>query len=162
MINKTVWTNVFTSVCVYISWDAQVTWIEPLRKQHLKEGIKRSIEDLQIINTSPRHKTKRPKQRRLKNQEVGCQLAHRTSPVEHRTTYIERMFLGSWLDDALDWFSGTRDHVRGEHVIWLSVSWQIRPVRCAPDHSLMARLQRSSDVDQSTDRSMCAPDPTTV
>jgi hypothetical protein len=44
------WTNVFASVYVYSSKDEEWTWTKTLKEQHLKEDIKRLIEDLPTLN----------------------------------------------------------------------------------------------------------------
>jgi hypothetical protein len=52
--------------------------------QHLKEDIKRPIEDLQIFSTSPGIRLEEPKQKRLKTKKMSCRLVHRTGPVAYR------------------------------------------------------------------------------
>jgi hypothetical protein len=41
------WTNVFASVYVHSSYDAEWTWTKALREEHVKEDIRRLMEDLQ-------------------------------------------------------------------------------------------------------------------
>jgi hypothetical protein len=50
--------------------------------KHIKRRPKRLLEDSQILNTSPRHKTKRAQENRIEDYEVGCQLAHQIGYVE--------------------------------------------------------------------------------
>jgi hypothetical protein len=42
--------------------------------QHLKRRLRRLIEDLQILNTSPRHKTKRAQAKKVEEIEHGLKL----------------------------------------------------------------------------------------
>jgi hypothetical protein len=44
------WTNVFASVCVYSSHDANWFWTKALREQHLKKYIGGLIEDVPTSN----------------------------------------------------------------------------------------------------------------
>jgi hypothetical protein len=78
--------------------------------QHLKKRPKIHIEDSQTFSTSPRHKTKRAQVKRLKNQELGCQLVHKTDPVVHRTMCVESSANGFWAAGAPERSSGTSNH----------------------------------------------------
>jgi hypothetical protein len=81
-----------------------VTWTNALRMQHLREDIKRPIQDLQIFNTSLRHKTRRAQAKKIEDQEDGLlvgapdqvhiehvvghlsQVVHQNSLEVHRTS----------------------------------------------------------------------------
>ena len=59
--------------------------LKELREQHLKEDIRRLIEDLPTSRKSPRQKTIRAKVKRLDDLKMGRFWVHRTSPVVHQT-----------------------------------------------------------------------------
>jgi hypothetical protein len=46
----------------------KVTWTKELGMQHHKEDIKRPKEDLQLSSTSPRHKTRKAQENKIKEQ----------------------------------------------------------------------------------------------
>jgi hypothetical protein len=51
-----------------------VVWTKVLRTQHLKEDIKRPIENLQIFSTSPRHKTRRAQAKKIEKEKNGLSI----------------------------------------------------------------------------------------
>jgi hypothetical protein len=75
--------------------------------QYLKIRHKRLLEDLQILNTSPRHKTKRAQEMKIEDSRNELSAgAH----VAHRTVCTESFAIGSRVAEVLDRFNGTLDH----------------------------------------------------
>jgi hypothetical protein len=84
-----------------------VGWTNALRMQHLKRRPKRLLEDLQILNTIPRYKTKRVQEKKIEDSRsglsAGALVAHQIGLVVHRTMCTMSPAFGSRAAGAPDW-----------------------------------------------------------
>jgi hypothetical protein len=123
MINITLWTNVFASVCVYSSHDAKKIRLRHLGCNTSKEDLKRRVE----VQDSKQKKQKTAKK------SMKWAVSQRSGGTPDSEQYLCGMHQTVWCDTGQ---SAQRAHNQGLSGLWHQT------VRCAPDSLGNGRIQR--------------------